>query len=387
MTAVCPLVNWQGSSTAPSSRARQHCSIIKTVPKTLRELRRFAISSTLWPKTTLRIAVDTLGFVQADPIRSPARAQDLILRQRVRNYRAGDLYRNYRSLRLEEDFLYAYGFMPQSTWQLLHPRRPGELTDADQQVLSALSGRKDIHPRDLKLEFGSRKEVNAWGGFSSSSTRSLERLHYRGLIRVSKRESGIKLYEETESTHTPQTPQVRLRSLVMLVAQILSPISEKSLRSTLSHLRHAAPDLTERAGALSDLIRTEELVAEKIDGVRYLWPGGKADPVERERGVRFLAPFDPLVWDRRRFEHLWGWAYRFEAYTPPLKRKMGYYALPLLWRDDVIGWVNVLSKDGGYEVQPGFVSGSAHAEVAFRRAYEAEVESLRTFLRERSARS
>ena len=43
--------------------------------------------------------------------------------------------------------------------------------------------------------------------------------------------------------------------------------------------------------------------------------------------VRLLAPFDPVVWDRRRFEMLWGWAYRFEAYTPTSKRKLGYYAL------------------------------------------------------------
>ena len=57
--------------------------------------------------------------------------------------------------------------------------------------------------------------------------------------------------------------------------------------------------------------------------------------------VRFLAPFDPVVWDRRRFELFWGWAYRFEAYTPVRKRKLGYYALPLLWRDEVLGWANL----------------------------------------------
>ena len=54
-----------------------------------------------------------------------------------------------------------------------------------------------------------------------------------------------------------------------------------------------------------------------------------------EDRVRLLAPFDPVVWDRRRFELFWGWDYRFEAYTPPAKRRFGYYALPLLWRDDV----------------------------------------------------
>jgi hypothetical protein len=50
------------------------------------------------------------------------------------------------------------------------------------------------------------------------------------------------------------------------------------------------------------------------------------------------------VWDRRRFEHLWGWAYRFEAYTPAPKRVRGYYALPLLWRDRVIGWGNLAAR-------------------------------------------
>lgn len=54
--------------------------------------------------------------------------------------------------------------------------------------------------------------------------------------------------------------------------------------------------------------------------------------------MRLLTPFDPGVWDLRRFEILWGWTYRFEAYTPAPKRKLGYDALPLLWYDRVIGW-------------------------------------------------
>ena len=67
--------------------------------------------------------------------------------------------------------------------------------------------------------------------------------------------------------------------------------------------------------------------------------------------MRLLAPFDPVVWDRRRFELLWGWAYRFEAYTPAPKRKLGYYALPLLWRDRVIGWANLSVKDGELRIE------------------------------------
>ena len=62
--------------------------------------------------------------------------------------------------------------------------------------------------------------------------------------------------------------------------------------------------------------------------------------------VRLLAPFDPVVHNRARFERLWGWMYRFEAYTPEPKRQFGYYALPLLWRDQMVGWGNVSVKSG-----------------------------------------
>src|SRR3954464_8221519 len=91
---------------------------------TLDELRRFAVSQSLFTPTTLKRALHRLGFVQADPIRAPARAQDLTLRHRVRNYRAGDLERRYPSLGVEEDCLVNYGFLPREHLALMHPREP-----------------------------------------------------------------------------------------------------------------------------------------------------------------------------------------------------------------------------------------------------------------------
>ena len=71
---------------------------------TLADLRRFAVAHSLFAPTTLERALRRLGFVQADPIRAPARAQDLTLRHRVKDYRAGDLERRYATLGVEEDF-------------------------------------------------------------------------------------------------------------------------------------------------------------------------------------------------------------------------------------------------------------------------------------------
>lgn len=69
---------------------------------TLDQLRSYAVSRSLFAPTTLPRAIERLGFVQADPIRAPARAQDLMLRHRVKDYRAGDLERRYPRLAIED---------------------------------------------------------------------------------------------------------------------------------------------------------------------------------------------------------------------------------------------------------------------------------------------
>jgi uncharacterized protein len=97
--------------------------------------------------------------------------------------------------------------------------------------------------------------------------------------------------------------------------------------------------------------------------------------------VRLLAPFDPLVWDRQRFELLWGWAYRFEAYTPAAKRIRGYYALPLLWHDQVIGWGNLSISNGKLQADLGYVAGKPPQTKGFRAALDEELARMAVFLR------
>jgi hypothetical protein len=114
--------------------------------------------------------------------------------------------------------------------------------------------------------------------------------------------------------------------------------------------------------------------------VDWYWPAQERlaidEPPDR---VRFLAPFDPVVWDRRRFEMLWGWPYRFEAYTPVPKRKFGYYALPLLWRDAVIGWTNVSTANGTFRSDCGYIASRPPHGRPFRSALEEERDRLRAF--------
>ncbi len=322
--------------------------------------------------------------MQADPIRAPARAQDLILRHRVAGYRAGDLERRFGSLGLEEDFLYAYGFMPRETYRLLHPRAvtdtwrvPDEMAA---RVLAFVREHGPTHPADLAQQFGRERAVNGWGGFSQATTRALQSLHYHGLLRVSGRRDGIRVYEAAAPHPEPLPPDDRMRRIVRLVVDILAPVADLGLASTFGLLGRGAPGLGEWREALAALLASGGI------GERR---GRSASATIGRRAARAGAaihkpcgcsrPFDPIVWERRRFEHLWGWDYRFEAYTRPEQRRFGYYAMPLLWGYEVIGWANVSMAGDRLDVKLGFVK-QRPSDPAFRRSLEAELAGMELFL-------
>jgi uncharacterized protein YcaQ len=355
------------------------------LPSDLADLRRHAIAHSLFAPTSLKRALHRLGFVQADPIRSPARAEDLILRHRVTGYRAGDLSRRYPALDIEEDVLYAYGFLARPVWRLSRPERATRMTPLEEQVLATVRRFGVMHPRELEAHFGRERVINAWGGYSKATTRALEHLHRRGLLRVARREQGIRVYEAAPASDAASPPD-GFAQLVLVVATILAPVNERTLLAIATYLRRRGHGPGEPRVLLRELLRDGALERKVVDGHAYVWPTAKLAAGEPGRHVRFLAPFDPVVWDRRRFEHLWGWPYRFEAYTPVRKRLRGYYAMPLLWGEQIIGWANAAVTAGKLEVELGFV-GKRPRDRAFGVEADAEIARLETFLdRERDTR-
>ena len=358
------------------------------MPITLDQLRRHAIARSLFPPTTLKRAVHKLGFVQADPIRAPARAQDLTLRHRVKGYCAGDLERRYASLGIEEDFFVNYGFLPAPLQGLMHPRSGTPPWSALMQrqaldLLAFVRERGAVHPREVDAHFAHGRAVNAWGGASNATTHLLDGMHYRGLLRVARRDGGIRLYAAHEydgSSLDAHARRVRLDALVDVVVHKYAPLPGASLTGLIARLRYAAPQWHGELKAAAQRAK-QRLAHERVDGTDWYWPVDERLPRGApDDAVRLLAPFDPVVWDRRRFELFWGWAYRFEAYTPAPKRKLGYYALPLLWRDQVIGWGNVAVKDGALVSSFGYTAGRAPRDAGFRAALRDEMERMRVFL-------
>ncbi len=367
------------------------------MPITLDDLRRFAVARSLFPPTTLKRALNRLGFVQADPIRAPARAQDLTLRHRVKDYHAGDLERRYVELGLEEDFFVTYGVLTRPLQALMHPRSetdvpaegrgpwPAARRKQAQLLLEFVRERGAAHPREVDNHFSHGTVKNYWGGSSNATTHLLDAMHYRGLLRVARREGGIRIYTAHQHVSGPTDAaarRARLDVLVDVVVRIYAPLPGASLRSFVRRLRFAVPQW--RGELKSALQRARDRLSHaRVDGIDWYWPtDDDAEDAARhapQDKVRLLTPFDPVVRDRARFELLWGWIYRFEAYTPAPKRRLGYYALPLLWRDRVIGWGNLSVKNGELKSEVGYV-GSPPRDRVFKRELGAELDRMRAFL-------
>ena len=354
--------------------------------------------------------METFGFVQADPIRAPARAQDLTLRHRVNGYRAGDLERHYATLDIHEDHFVNYGFVTGTVEALMHPRGlvsgwpPGRRKRAH-LLLEFVRDRGSVHPREVDRHFSHGRVTNYWGGSSSATTHLLELMHYGGLLRVVRREAGIRIYAphdmtslggperaalrtpRSSSTAAPSSGDVRqapIDALVDVAVRKYAPLPGASLSYLVRRLRYAAPQWRAELGRALQRAK-HRLAHAHVDGIDWYWPAGERPPRRArhdagEDAVRFVAPFDPVVWDRARFELLWGWPYRFEAYTPVPKRKLGYYALPLLWRDHVIGWANLSLKNGDLQSDLGYVASRPPRDRAFARELDAELDRMRFFL-------
>jgi len=289
---------------------------------------------------------------------------------------------------------------------LMHPRGlvsrwpPGRRQRAH-LLLEFVRERGSVHPREVDRHFSHGRVTNYWGGSSSATTHLMELMHYGGLLRVVRREAGIRIYALHERGDALDAPKLdgsrpssrgidvaerhaRIDALVDVAVRTYAPLPAATLSYLVRRLRYAAPQWHGELGKALQRAR-HRLAHAQVDGIDWYWPAGECPPRPsrrdgREDTVRLLAPFDPIVWDRKRFELLWGWQYRFEAYTPAAKRKLGYYALPLLWRNHVIGWANLSTKNGELRADVGYVAARAPRDRRFTRALEAELDRMRFFL-------
>jgi uncharacterized protein YcaQ len=353
--------------------------------------------------TVLRL-VDTLGFVQIDSIRVVERAHHLILAARLHGYRPQHLRRLLEhDRRLFEHWTHDAAAIPTRFfphWQhrfaahrakiernaWWRARLGSDAAAACAAVRQRIRAEGPLQSRDF--ESPPRGRDGAWWGWKPQKA-ALEYLWHTGELAITRRENFQKVYDLTERV---------LPAAVALPAPSPSAHLEWACSTALERLGVAtaselaafwqAVDLAAVRAWCRAREREGRIVAVRVasaDGSRpvaaWTWPDwrarlrrGRACPAD----LRLLAPFDPILRDRRRTQRLFGFDYRFEGFVPAPRRRFGYYVLPILEGDRLVGRLDPRSPGTDGTVRPRRVwwESGIRPTRARERALETALERL-----------
>src|SRR5262249_45225658 len=149
-----------------------------------------------------------------------------------------DLERRYAELAVEEDHFINYGFLPRRHLALMQPRsalRPWDRATRRRAsvVLAFVRERGEVHPREVDERFAHGRVTNYWGGSSRATTHLLEGMHYRGLLRVVRREGGVRVYAQAQippADESAEARRARADALLALALDKYAPVTARGLR-------------------------------------------------------------------------------------------------------------------------------------------------------------
>jgi uncharacterized protein YcaQ len=295
-------------------------------------------------------AVAHLGYVQIDTINVIERCHHHILFSRIPSYRRADL-RHAQSVdrSVFEYWTHALSYVPAGDFRFFLPamrehRREGHkwfasVKPADMRKVMRLVRTGPLTIRDIEDDVLTEKE-HLWQS-RKPSKRALQLAFYTGAVTISERQGMLKTYE-LMTRHFGWDKLPKPASTKDITAYLL----DRALRSqgvvSLDSICHLdAPRKTAVAGLIAKRAHRGELVPVAIDGAgkqehwavpAALEPGERASPDL----VHILSPFDPLIIQRKRTNLIFGYNHLFEAYVPKAKRKLGYFALPVLVGDEIV---------------------------------------------------
>jgi uncharacterized protein len=294
---------------------------VSSTDLSLAQARRIAVRAQLLDGSAMDVlsTVRRLGFLQLDPISVVAPPQHLVLWSRLGRFDPGELDRllwKERKLFEWNAFIWPAEDLPlirarmrerwgHYKWQRWAKDFLKEQSKLKRYVLRELERRGPLLSRELEHAAARADERYVWWGTRAQLTWMLELLHRRGMIAVAGRHGGQRLWDLAERWY-PETETV--------------PLAEA--RRTLAEKRFRALGVKLQRGRLV--------------------PHPDADERPLPRRITFLSPFDRLVHDRARAEALWDFRYRLEMYVPPAKREYGYYVLPILQGDRLIGRIDLV---------------------------------------------
>lgn len=314
-------------------------------------------------ESVLRV-VDRLGSIQFDPLEIAGRNHDVVLLARITGYRREWAeHWLYEDRQLYETYNKMLSIVPVAemplhrlTWDRRRIGHEAEAFDVHaplvEELLTRIRERGPMLPRDI----GPRQAIDWYWRPTNQVRAILEALAEAGILGIARREGNLRVYDLVErlfpaevlSDRRPEREQRRHRLLSRYRGNgLLGSTGESTLWYS------TARSVTERAELRAELVERGELVPVQVDGLKRerfvladelpLLDQAAAEvavgdpPGGVEPGVAFLAPLDSFCWDRNLLRGLFDFDYVWEVYVPAAKRRWGYYVLPILYGDRIVG--------------------------------------------------
>jgi uncharacterized protein len=352
-----------------------------TVRVTAEAARRFLVARHLLsPARSLERGPDAvlevfhkLGSIQFDPLAVAGRSHDLVLHARVTDYDPSWCDELYERRKIFEAYNKGLSLVPVSEFAWFRgilsrnsPRVLAENAEVVARVLERIRAEGPLSALDFEREQGPTTD---WFGLPTNAVRAvLEAGAVMGVLGLARREGNRRYYDLLERLLPEKVLARKLPLNEQLRHKLLSRYRAHGLLGVggggdiFSGLGPAKPDprwpdYPGRNALREELVRRGELVPVEVEGVRSKRFVIEEDvgllnaPPEPSPSVAFLSPFDPLIWDRGLLASLFDFDYVWELFVPPAKRRWGWYVLPMVFRDRLVGRIEPRIDRAGARVE------------------------------------
>lgn len=354
------------------------------------------------PASVLTV-MDRLGSLQFDPLEVPgARNHDLVLHARIAGYRREwcDAWLYGPDRRLIEMYNKSLNMVPMAelphyalAWHESATRYADGILTEQKAVADAILERITT---DGPLSTAAFKEhghsVDWWWAPTRAARAVMEALFVSGRLGIARREGSRRHYDLIERLVPAALLGTRESEEEAQRHRLLSRFRGIGLMGATGQYdilvgTGTASERNRRIAELADEGTLVPAAIEGLRGIRYLLADellvlNEAADTPTPPAVTFLAPLDPFIWDRRLMRQLFGFEYTWEVYTPAAKRRFGYYALPILFGDRLVGRIEPRREKASPDLrilgiwfesgfrpmeEPHFVPALATAVEAYRR--------------------
>jgi len=291
-------------------------------------------------------AIEHLGYVQIDTISVVERAHHHILWSRVHDYDLNHLNNLVRERQIFEYWYHAASYLPMRDYRYVLPAmmsvRKGEsryFNRGDQhlmnEILARVRAEGRIRLRDI--DKNNKKSLGNWWN-TGPGRRTFEQLYMQGDLMICERNGMEKVYDLTERC-LPENIDLRMPTLYEYAQYLFNNTLRAHGAFTWKQLVHLkGKDLKETMlVVLKEQVDAGVVSAVKLADGQTLYVDAIEQKVETDFGLKILSPFDNSLIHRDRLTSLFEFDYRIECYVPSAKRVYGYFCLPILYQDELVG--------------------------------------------------